>query len=141
MKLVCATTTAACVGGAYRPPAANPHVPQGISQSWVEAPPCLGTGEKGGPGLTPPQGSRTREFLPPAATSPRLPLHLSLVRRPVTGIQPPPSCLDRVITGYYTDHLHGHLQVISITLSYLSAHFVPHNICLIRLLCSLSMLQ
>lgn len=50
-------------------------------------------------------------------------------------------CLDRVITGYYTDHLHGHLQVISITLSYLQAHFLPHNICLIRLLCSLSWLQ
>jgi hypothetical protein len=50
-------------------------------------------------------------------------------------------CLDRVITGYYTDHLHGHLQVISITLSYLQAHFLPHNICLIRLLCSLCCLQ
>lgn len=50
-------------------------------------------------------------------------------------------CLDRVITGYYTDHLHGHLQVISITLSYLRAHFLPHNICLIRLLCSLCCLQ
>lgn len=50
-------------------------------------------------------------------------------------------CLDRVITGYYTDHLHGHLQVISITLSYLQAHFLPHNICLIRLLCGLCCLQ
>lgn len=50
-------------------------------------------------------------------------------------------CLDRVITGYYTDHLHGHLQVISITLSYLQAHFLPHNICLIRLLHGLSWLK
>ena len=50
-------------------------------------------------------------------------------------------CLDRVITGYYTDHLHGHLQVISITLSYLQAHFLPHNICLIRLLCGLGWLR
>ena len=50
-------------------------------------------------------------------------------------------CLDRVITGYYTDHLHGHLQVISITLSYLQAHFLPHNICLIRLLRGLGWLR
>ena len=50
-------------------------------------------------------------------------------------------CLDRVITGYYTDHLHGHLEVISITSSYLQAHFLPHNICLIRLLCGLSWLK
>lgn len=50
-------------------------------------------------------------------------------------------CLARVITGYYTDHLHGHLQVISITLSYLQAHFLPHNICLIRLLHGLSRLR
>ena len=50
-------------------------------------------------------------------------------------------CLDRVITGYYTDHLHGHLKVISITLSYLQAHFLPHNICLIRLLRGLGWLR
>jgi len=130
-----------CMGGAHPPPAAKPPAPQNIAQSWLGAPPCTGAREQGGPGLSPPREPALWRLCPPPSTQPSPAAAAEPGQTPCYWNSASSSCLDRVITGYYTDHLHGHLQVISITLSYLSAHFLPHNICLIRLLCSLSMLQ